>query len=707
MYVAVTFVSNNGEPITNLSVSALASLPSGWSGPGSFSCSTVTTGSGCVLNLNYAPIAAGSGKLTLNYSFTNALGVAMSNTVSVAYSATTHDNVVATAAPTGQINAVAGSGSQGVTVTFTTDDGQPASSLILTSPLSALPAGWSSTASRLSCASVSNGNGCQLALTYAPQAAGRGTLTLTYAYTDNAGGAKTGAVTMPYSATTNDNVVATAAPTGQIDAVAGSGSQGVTINFTTDDGQPASDLTLTSLLSALPAGWTSTATSLSCAAVSTGNSCQLALTYAPQAAGSGSLTLAYAYADNAGGAKTGSVNVPYAATTHDHVVGVVSPSGQVTAAAGGGGTTVTVTFATDDGYPASQLSISAGLSSLPSGWSGPGTFSCNTVSAGTACQLSLTYAPQYTGAALTLTLSYSYMDNAANSTTGTVNISYAATGPHLYITNLVTQLDVCNLGAGGLLATCAQTPASGGVAEPAGIAFSGNTAYVADFGNRVIDVCAVNPDGSLSGCAAYSNLPANWSPWALTVATAGNGTTYLYATDSNALYGSVQQCSLASDGSISGCAQTAIGTVYGTGIAIGAGYAYIGTFNGSSFIVDVCNYNNDGSISNCTITGSGFSTPSFITINNGFVYVVDEGSEKVSVCTVGTNGSLASCPASALPGGAYHPNSVVFYASQAYVDDSNGNLWLCAVDSGNGALTSCTQGNGGNSFYLSQQLAIH
>ena len=277
---------------------------------------------------------------------------------------------------------------------------------------------------------------------------------------------------------------------------------------------------------------------------------------------------------------------------------------------------------------------------------------------------------------------------------------------HVYVTNLWTELDVCNIGSGGDLSTCTRTPATGGPTSPSGIAFSGNTAYVADFSGGAIDVCPVNADGSLASCTVYSSFPANWQPWALTVATAANGNTYLYATDENSLYGSVQQCLLASDGSISSCTQTASGIVFASGIAISGGYVYLGTLSGT-YVVDECNYNSDGSISGCALTGSGFSNPSFITINDGYVYVVNESANTVSVCTVGTNGSLTSCPTSPLPAGTYDANSVVFNGSQAYVDDNNGNLWLCSVDSASGALTGCAQGKGSNSFSTSQQLAIH
>ena len=49
--VTVTYASSDGRPITDLAVNGLGSLPSGWSGPATFGCSTVTTGGGGVLNL--------------------------------------------------------------------------------------------------------------------------------------------------------------------------------------------------------------------------------------------------------------------------------------------------------------------------------------------------------------------------------------------------------------------------------------------------------------------------------------------------------------------------------------------------------------------------------------------------------------------------------------------------------------------------------
>jgi len=70
-------------------------------------------------------------------------------------------------------------------------------------------------------------------------------------------------------------------------------------------------------LNSLPSGWSSSVQSFACANVSTGNGCQLSLTYAPSADASSTLALHYSYTDNAATAKTGTVNIPYVATAHD------------------------------------------------------------------------------------------------------------------------------------------------------------------------------------------------------------------------------------------------------------------------------------------------------------------------------------------------------------------------------------------------------
>lgn len=428
--ISIAFTSSDGLAITGFGISGtLGTLPAGWSGPATFTCALVIAGSGCVLNLTYAPTALDSGTLTVSYVYVDNANQprAPGGSLTITYEAIAQNNVIATASPVGQINAIVGAGTQSVTVNFTTDDGNAATDLMLTTNLGALPSGWSSKAAGLSCAIVSTGSGCQLVLTYAPTAAGRGTLTLNYGYTDDSGAARSGALNIPYATTSADNIIATASPAGQITAIEKTGGQAVAVTFTTDDGKAASNLLLTSDLAALPPGWSSTSRSFTCGSVSTGNGCQLPLTYAPTALASGTLTLTYAYNDDAGTPQTGSLNLAYAATTNDNVVGTASPSGQINAVVGMGSQAVAVTFTTDDGRPATALQVTTSLTALPAGWSSTdASFACSGLSSGNGCQLTLMYAPAAAGTG-TLTLSYAYKNNAGESKTGSVNIPYRAT----------------------------------------------------------------------------------------------------------------------------------------------------------------------------------------------------------------------------------------------------------------------------------------
>jgi hypothetical protein len=500
--VSITFTTDADNAMTdsaatNLAVTTnLAALPAGWTSPSAgFSCAIVSTGSGCELVLNYAPAAAARGTLTVDYSYTDDSGAARTGQINIPYSSTVVSSVVATASPTGQINAAVKSGSQPVTVTFVTDDGKAATNLTITSGLAALPAGWSSGSGTFSCASVSTGNGCQLGLTYAPTALGSGTLTLGYAYTDDTGTARTGTFNLAYAATTNDNVVATPSPSGQINALVAEGSQPVSVVFTTDDGRLATALRLTTSLAALPPGWSSTASGLVCPSVSSGSDCALSLTYKPQVYSAGTLTLNYSYKNNAGRMRTGSLAIPYRATTDDSIAGTPNPKSPISGVTGIS-TPVSVTFVTDDGLPASALSVTSGLDALPAGWtSTEAAFTCATVSAGTVCQLPLTYAPTAVVGNSMLTLGYSYTNDAGFAKTGTVNIVYRATSNDTVI---------------GTVSPNPVTVVSGG-SLPVTVTFTTNDG---------------NPASALSVTTGLTTLPAGWSTTSasFTCATVSAGT---------------------------------------------------------------------------------------------------------------------------------------------------------------------------------------
>jgi hypothetical protein len=313
--VSVTITSSDGRTITGFAISNPSgdALPAEWTAPAMFGCKSLSTGSGCVLNLTFAPAAYEIGQtLTLHYVYVdNAMEPVTTDSFTLNYQATTNDNVAATLAPIGQINATVNAGSQTVTAAFVTDDGHPASGLTITSDPAALPPGWSAPGSS-ACATVSAGTACQLAWVYAPTAPGNGTIAVDYSYDDDSGTPKTGTFNIPYAATANDNVAGAVSPSSI--SVASQSSAPILITFTTDDGFLAGNLSM-NLTNALPAGWSAPSNSFTCAAISTGTGCQLALTFAPTSANPAqTFQLNYSYLDNAGAAKTGSVNIAYAST---------------------------------------------------------------------------------------------------------------------------------------------------------------------------------------------------------------------------------------------------------------------------------------------------------------------------------------------------------------------------------------------------------
>jgi hypothetical protein len=608
-----------------------------------------------------------------------------------------NNSVLATS--TTSFSVVVGS-STTVSMTFTTDDGMPAKNLAITSGSSTLPDGWSGPTT-FTCASVSTGSGCMLSLTYRPMTAGSGSLTVYYSYTNNAGADKTGTATVSYTATTNDNVVATPSPAGQI-AVITSGKTTVGVTFTTDDGQPATKLSITSGLAALPAGWSGPST-FTCASVSTGNSCQLSLAYSPTTGGvSGTLQLMYGYNDDSGNAKTGSVSIAYVSTTHDNLIATVSPSGSINAMVNSGSVPVTLTFTTDDGNPATGITITSGLSTLPAGWSGPVTFSCSSASMGTGCQLALTYAPTVNGSG-TVALGYGYKDDSGTAKTGTANIAYASVPGSLYLPDTSSNIVRCALsGVDGSLHSCASV--ASGLSAPLAIAFSGNWAYVTPGSARAdVDVCPVNADGTLGTC---TNAHTFSIPLGITVRGG-----YLYVADADGP-DFVYSCTINSaDGSLSACTANPIGTVNTLdGIAVTATHAYVVDYNGEH--LSTCTVNPaDGTLSGCietTLIGTdpaGGNTPHAYprsaSIYGGNLYIGTLAG--ILVLPIASNGSVTvnypcstttgtSCTIESSGPGQTEVSGFAFSNGYAYFGgygiDPGGGVGICTIEA-SGLLEQC------------------
>jgi hypothetical protein len=700
--VAVTFITDDGSAATALAVTSdLSVLPAGWSSTASaFTCAAVSTGSGCLLSLQYSPTAVNSGMLSLGFSYIDNAGTAKTGTLTVPYASSSHDNVVATVMPSGQITSVVGAPSQSIAITFTTDDQNQSTALALLTDLSALPAGWAAAGSSFTCATVSMGNGCQLQLGYQASAAGSGTLSLTYGYQDNAGTAKTGSINVPYTATLHNNVAGSPAPSGQINAVVGAGGQTVLVNFTTDSGL-ASGLSLTTALNTLPAGWSSTATSFSCPSVtSAGNGCELPLTYSPGGVGSGTLILQYAYTNDADAPATGTISLPYASTAHDTVTATVVPSGTVGVRVGQS-QSVTVDFTTSDGNIATGVAIATSggnsLASLPSGWSvsgGGGSFTCSSVSSGTGCELALTYAPT-APASGTLSLSFSYADNAGSPQTGTVDIAYQATTVHAYLSDPQDGLLMCSISAlDGSLSGC--QPVGDGFTSPWSVAFfsgtTANYAYVTDPGSAAIYVCAVNADGTFApGCIAHTDPAINY-PWRAAVA---GSTLYTANQYYNPGAGVVTACAISSvDGSLSNCGLTAIagGLNYASGVTLNGNVGYVATDNNGFWMCGV-----DPSTAGLTtcapasVSGSSVGVTWNIAIAGSVAYLAND--INVTSCVIGIDGSLTSCSDTPIDPANY-PRAVGIAVDGAYlyvtaeVMFGGATVYRCAI---NGlAVSSCS-----------------
>jgi hypothetical protein len=609
--------------------------------------------------------------------------------------------VVATVDPAEPISATVGE-SRAVRVTFTTDDGRPAAGLSITSGLSPLPAGWTSTSSSLSCGTVAIGSTCQLDLSYAPTAATpSANLTLGYSYTDASGAVKSADVNIAYSSTAapaSNTVLATVDPAGPINVVVGQ-SRGVRLAFTTNDGNAATNLNITSGLSPLPAGWTSASPSLSCSTVTTtGSGCQLDLSYAPAAAtSSANLTLGYSYTDASGAVKSADVNIAYSSTVApavNTVLATVDPAGPISVAVGQS-RAVRLTFTTDDGNAATNLSITSGLSALPAGWtSASPSLSCSTVTTGSTCQLDLSYAPAAVTPSTNLTLGYSYVDSSGAVRTAGANITYSsALAPTVYIANALSNtVTRCTIVAGGLLSDCRDAGATG-FSNLLSIAIKGSTAYLASYGatagsGQVVRCAISTDDGSLSNCT-NAGVSGSSSPKGVDV----NGS-FLYVSDAS---DNVFRCDIAADtGALSGCVNSGAAALASPeNTLISGSWAYV---VGQNNRITRCAHDaTTGQLSACNVdtTVSGLNSPAGGAIKGSTLYIVNNGAYNVIQCTISaSDGSLSQCGDAGGVSGVPGLVQIAIDGSTAYLlNGGTHSVTRCTIDATTGSLTLCANAN--------------
>jgi len=488
----------------------------------------------------------------------------------------TNNSVVATPSVAGIVSVVVGT-KQTISVTFTSSDGRAITGFGISGSLSTLPTSWSGPG-RFTCASVSTGSGCVLNLTYAPGAFGSGTLALDYVFVDNASAPSTGgSLTIAYRATTNDKIVGTPSKTA-LDVVTGS-STAVNVTFATDDGHPASGLSVTSSLAALPSGWASTSNTFTCSNVAVGTGCQLGLTYAPTVIGSSTLSLNYSYFDDSGTAKTGTVSIPYTARSPPHLyVGqlgnsslyycVLNVDGTLASCAATGGSVFgaptgivfngnNFAYVADWNKHAVYL-CSVGLDGSLSGCASTGSgFSAPWQLAINGTTLYATNADP-TGGVTTCSINGDGSLSACIESLGSGTSGIAAGSSYVYIGAGVNTVDVCAIGVSGSLYGCA--PTGTGFSGVDGISLSGSYAYIANQGNGTTSVCSIDTDGSLSGCVASIT---GVSP--TDVVIKGN---QAYVNDAIAPSGNIYLCSVGPVGVLTGCMIYNGGTSFNYGVQI-------------------------------------------------------------------------------------------------------------------------------------------
>jgi hypothetical protein len=296
---------------------SLPSMPGWRAASEALHCAAVDTAGACRLQAIYTPTApAASASMRFSYAYTDNAGAAREGTYSVAYRVLAANTVVASQRPGGVLRGIVGRAAP-VTLEFDTSDGEPATSLKVTSDLAALPAGWNSDQAEFTCAQVGRGQLCRLALSYSPALpAGDSALDLAYSYLDSSGASRSGTARVDYSAILAGSVSASLDASGPLLAKPGEYKE-ITVRFRTSDGVGASALRLDADPASTP-GWSVLRGWQGCATIDGSDSCSLTLVFAPSMVlGPATLPLTYRYIDNTGEARSGSIDIGYSSRVYE------------------------------------------------------------------------------------------------------------------------------------------------------------------------------------------------------------------------------------------------------------------------------------------------------------------------------------------------------------------------------------------------------
>lgn len=466
--------------------------------------------------------------------------------------------------------------------------------------------------------------------------------------------------------TLSNVVVAYPDETGELTLYAGQSRQRM-LHFRTSDGGSASNLVLGLPAGGLPAGW-SISDLNSCEQVDGAEQCHLGLTYAPAAAApSSSVTFPYSYRDNKGGARTGSVDIAYAALAANAATAMLSPDGPVRGMVGKT-SNVVLNFGTNDGSPATGLHIDTGLASLPAGWSSASAgFECAQFGAGSPCQLALSYTPAEAARASVLDISYRYKDSSGNPQAATARVNYSAVGPNT---------------VGASLSPAGVVRARAGASQQVKLIFAPSDTGSASGLQLLTDVSKLPPEWTVKASSLPCTAVDRSGACALTlVYTPGTDqpagkldveyaytdavgrqltgkTTVPYAShdyrvfvadyggyENGMLTGGVRQCELDGDGKLIACVKAPSSwPLHGANnVVVYGARAYIGSDpDTGARPVTICNGADDGALVDCTTTGPQFDRMSSLQVSGlgAFVISVNAGIPSLGYCPLASDGTF-------------------------------------------------------------------
>ncbi len=467
----------------------------------------------------------------------------------------------------------------------------------------------------------------------------------------------------------------------------------VIVAFNAANGGSATALTVTTGLSTLPSGWSAASSSFTCATVNAANPCDLTLIYNPGTAGvSGTLTLGFTYLDSQGRQQQGSVGIAYSSAAVNSVTTSVAPTGPVQGIVGST-SAVSVTFASGDGAPDSNLALVTDPGSLPSGWSVQSSaLPCTTVTGAGGCQLQLAYAPTAAAASTTLTLAFSYTDDAGAARTGSVAIAYSAVVPGT-VTAAATPASANSTFIGSTAAVSVVFSATGGAATnlqvtstlPTGWTLAGGTLPCAQVGSgntceATLNYAPVSATSAtpLSLQYAYTDNVGEPRTGQLNIPySAVPHIAYITNLASN----SVTQCTLSVTGALENCTQATSPVINGpAGIALNGTQAYIGERDGT---IALCNTGSTG-LSGCVSEPTGGDQTEMVAFDGNVAFISNQGTSTVETGTVAAVGTLYGCTtAMNVTPFLTAPSELAFQGTNLYIPNANApDMTICPVTAG-------------------------